>query len=81
MSQNPSSRDDQWPDEAGDVARADMRRVAQAKRDLERCRAAFVDAIKDAVASGETYRDVARMAGISHQRVGQIVKDGDGHDD
>jgi alkylated DNA nucleotide flippase Atl1 len=55
-----------------------MRRVAQTKRDLERCRLAFVDAIKAAVASGETYRDVARMAGISHQRVGQIVNDDNG---
>lgn len=80
MSQNPSSRDDQWPDEGSDMARADMRRVAQAKRDLERCRSDFIEAIKAAVASGETYRDVARMAGISHQRVHQVVHEDNGDD-
>jgi alkylated DNA nucleotide flippase Atl1 len=49
--------------------------VARAKRQLEEARAELHAAIKAAVASGETYRDVARMAGLSHQRVSQIVKE------
>jgi hypothetical protein len=81
MSENTASRDGQWPDEAGEMARADMRRVVQTKRDLERCRGAYLDAIKAAVASGETYRDVGRMAGISHQRVHQIVHEENGGGD
>lgn len=57
-----------------------MRRVGQAKRDLRQARDEFKAAIRAAVASGETYRDVARMAGISHQRIHQIVHE-EGRDD
>jgi catalase (peroxidase I) len=81
MSKNAASRDDQQPDEAGEMARADMRRIAQCKRELETSRLAFLEAIKAAVASGETYRDVGRMAGLSHQRIHQIVTEEDVHDE
>jgi DNA-directed RNA polymerase specialized sigma24 family protein len=63
------------------MARADMRRVSAARRQLRQTRDEFKAAIRAAVASGETYRDVARMAGISHQRVHQIVHEEDGDDD
>ena len=55
------------------MARVDLRRVARARRQLEQAIKERDDAIRAAVASGETYRDVARMAGLSHQRVAQIV--------
>lgn len=61
-----------------DVARSDLRRVAACKRQMDESRAALRAAIRDAVNSGETYRDVARMAGLSHQRVAQIVHEDDG---
>jgi DNA invertase Pin-like site-specific DNA recombinase len=73
MDENPPSRDDEVAAEGQDMARADMRRVGQAKRDLRKARDEFKAAIRAAVASGETYRDVARMAGISHQRIHQVV--------
>lgn len=63
------------------MARSDMRRVAQARRNRETAQAEFEASIKAAVASGETYRDVARMAGLSHQRVAQIVHNGKNGDD
>ena len=57
------------------MAQADLRRVERCRQQLEDARAGLHQAIRDAVASGETYRDVAKLAGISHQRVAQIVKE------
>lgn len=62
------------PENVAPVARADLRRVAKARRLLDEALDERDAAIRDAVASGETYRDVARMAGLSHQRVAQIVQ-------
>jgi DNA-binding NarL/FixJ family response regulator len=58
------------------MARTDLRRVARARKELDKALAERRASILAAVASGETYRDVARMAGISHQRVAQIVRTG-----
>jgi len=55
------------------MARVDLRRVAKARRRLEAALKERDDAILAAVASGETYRDVARIAGLSFQRIAQIV--------
>jgi hypothetical protein len=55
------------------MAKSDLRRVQRA---MSRCKDAdqeLRDAIIDAKASGETYRDIAEAAGLSHQRVWQIV--------
>lgn len=57
------------------MARRDLRRVAKAQQQLEAARSELHAAIRAAVASGETYRDVARMAGLSHQRIYQIMKE------
>lgn len=59
----------------GDMAQTDLRRVERCKAQLDNAREQWRRAILDAVASGETYKDVARHAGISHQRVGQIVNE------
>ena len=59
----------------GDMAQTDLRRVERSRAQLDRAREQWKLAILDAVASGETYKDVARHAGISHQRVGQIVNE------
>jgi transposase len=56
------------------MAQRDLRRVERCRQDLEKARLDFEAAIKSAVASGESYRDVAERAGISYQRVAQIVK-------
>lgn len=58
------------------MARADLRRVQLAARKVDSARAELYAAICAAHASGETYRDIAEAAGISYQRVGQIVKEG-----
>lgn len=58
------------------VARADLRRAERAARRLREARAEFNAAIQAAAASGETHRDIAEVTGISHQRVGVIVKNG-----
>lgn len=57
------------------MAQADLRRVERCRAALNEAREGLHQAIRDAVASGETYRDVAERAGMSHQRVAQIVKD------
>lgn len=57
------------------MAQADLRRVERCRRQVDHSRSDLHRAIKEAVASGETYRDVAKAAGLSHQRVAQIVKE------
>lgn len=58
------------------MAQADLRRVRRARERLEAAKTELTAAIKDAYASGETYRDIAEWAEMSHQRIAQIVKDG-----
>lgn len=60
---------------SGSMAQTDLRRVERCKAQLDHAREMWRLSILDAVASGETYKDVARHAGISHQRVGQIVNE------
>jgi hypothetical protein len=57
------------------VAQSDLRRVRRACERLEAARLEVRAAIKDAHASGESYRDIAEWARMSHQRVAQIVKE------
>ena len=54
------------------MARIDLRRVAKARRKLEAAIVERDEAIRAACASGETQRDVAKVAGLSQQRVAQI---------
>lgn len=42
---------------------------------MSKMQESFYDAIVEAVESGESYRDVGAVAGLSHQRIGQIVKE------
>ena len=56
------------------MAQSDLRRVERACEKLLEARRELEASIRDAVASGETYRDVAKRAGMSYQRVAQIVK-------
>lgn len=57
------------------MARADLRRVSRAAQRVQSSRAELEEAIVAAASSGETYRDIAQAAGVSYQRVGQIVKE------
>jgi len=57
------------------MAQVDLRRVERCRERMDEARAEWKRAIRDAVASGETYKDVARRAGVSHQRVGQIINE------
>ena len=59
----------------GVMAQSDLRRVEACRTQLDEARARWKRAILDAVASGETYKDVAKHAGVSHQRIGQIVNE------
>ena len=56
------------------MAQADLRRVARAARAVDAARDELTQAIVAARASGETLRDIAAFAGISYQRVDQILK-------
>jgi transcriptional regulator with XRE-family HTH domain len=56
------------------MAQADLRRVARAARKRERAEAELYEAIVAARASGETYRDIAKAAGLSHQGVWKIMQ-------
>lgn len=57
------------------MAQADLRRVRRACERLEAARKEVRDSIQAAAASGESYRDIAEWANMSHQRVAQIVKE------
>lgn len=57
------------------MARIDLRRVAACRRALEKSRHELYTAIVAAVDSGETYEDIARFAGLSKSRIGQIVQE------
>ena len=57
------------------MAQTDLRRVERCKQQLDEAREMWKLAIRDAVASGETYKDVAEYAGVSYQRIGQIVNE------
>lgn len=61
------------------MAMAHLRRVAACRDKLEEVRLNRDEAIIEAYMSGETQRDIARYAGISHQRVQQIVAAGKRH--
>lgn len=57
------------------VAQSDLRRVERLARKVAESRDELRDAMVAAHDSGESYRDIARAAGISHQRVAQIITD------
>jgi len=57
------------------MAQADLRRIERASERLERSREELLVAILNARDSGESFRDIARAAGMSHQRVHQIVRE------
>jgi hypothetical protein len=57
------------------MARADLRRVERAASKVEEARRDLREAILAARASGETFRDIADAAGLSHQRVHQITQE------
>lgn len=59
-----------------DVAQSDLRRVRRCLERLEEARADFEASILAAYVSGESYRDIAEWAKLSHQRIAQIVKKG-----
>ena len=55
------------------MARIHLRRLMRARKKLEDARQERDNAIREAYASGETQKDIARIAGLSQQRVAQIV--------
>ena len=58
------------------MAQSHLRRVTECSAKLEEARQARDEAIREAWLSGEIYRDIAEAAGLSHQRVAQIVQRG-----
>ncbi len=59
--------------ESDDVAQADLRRVRRAKHRIEAALEERENAICAAWDSGESMRDIAKVAGLSSSRVQQIV--------
>jgi hypothetical protein len=57
------------------MAQSDLRLVAKRSREREQAQRSLEDAIRNARASGETYKDIAKVAGLSAQRVWQIVNE------
>jgi hypothetical protein len=58
-----------------EMAASDLRRVERAARKAASARNELRQAILLARDSGETYADIANSAGLSPQRIAQIVKD------
>lgn len=57
------------------MAQKHLRKVKQAAGEISAARRRFELAVMEAHESGETYRDIAQWAGVSHQTIHQIVKD------
>ena len=57
------------------VAQKDLRRVAAEAAKVERAQQALREAILAAIASGESYRDIAPYAGLSYSRIYQIAQE------
>ena len=57
------------------MAKRDLLRIERAARDVDRARETLRDAIVTAHEAGETYEDIGRAAGLSRQRVSQIVNE------
>lgn len=55
------------------VAKSDLRRVVRCADRLERDRIELLAAIIQARDSGESLRDIAEAAGLSHQRIHQLI--------
>jgi hypothetical protein len=58
-----------------EMAQADLRRVERAALKAAQARDELRQAILLARAAGETHTDIARAAGLSPQRIQQIVKE------
>lgn len=59
---------------SGGMSLGDLRKVAKARARLQQAEADLVEAIMLARAAGETLRDIGEYAGLSHQRVHEIVR-------
>lgn len=57
------------------VAQRDLRRVERAARDLDKARDELRHSILLAREAGETFDDIGKAAGLSRQRVQQIVNE------
>jgi hypothetical protein len=57
------------------VTAKDLRRVTDRAAKLAAARSAFRAAIMEAHRSGETYRDIAKAAGLSHNAIFKIVNE------
>lgn len=55
------------------MTQSDLRRVERCAAAWQDARADLERAIQAARASGETYRDIAKAAGLSYQRVWQLL--------
>jgi hypothetical protein len=55
------------------VAKSDLRKVSLCAKRIEEARFNLIDAIIRARDSGESLRDIADAAGLSHQRIHQLV--------
>lgn len=58
-----------------EMAQRDLRRVERASRDVDKARAELRRSILLARDAGETFEDIGRAAGLSRQRVSQIVNE------
>jgi AcrR family transcriptional regulator len=56
------------------MAQSDLRRVRRVAQRRQRVDQELVAAILKAREAGETYRDIAKAAGVSHQTVWQLLK-------
>ena len=61
------------------MAQKHLRRVKQKAEAVAHAEEERDAAIRDAYESGETFRDIAAWAGLSHQRIHQIVREPEEH--
>lgn len=57
------------------MAQSDLRRVGRAAEKLDQAQVELRAAILNAKETGESYRDIATWANVTHQRIFQIVQE------
>jgi len=60
------------------MAQADLKAVTRATLQIEKAKRILVERMQKAKASGESYRDIAEAAGLSHQQVANMLKKAEG---
>jgi DNA-binding Lrp family transcriptional regulator len=62
------------------MAQADLKAVTNAARQIKKAERKLIERMQKARASGESFRDIAKAAGLSHQQVANMLRKAEDED-